>query len=243
MRASLLFVLVLVPTAFTQDTSRAILERAIVAHGGHEQLARVHADKVRLKGTLQVGDSAVAFTNDLTLQLPAQFKSVLTLHTFPKSRTITYLLDGDRATVLLDGQPQPITAAQLGQLKQTLQLEQALRLVPLLSDAAFALQPLPEVRYNAQVYVGVRVQGKGQRDVKLYFDQSSGLLVKAEHRLPGPDGKDVVQEAYYGDYRDVGGFRRAGKVVVMRDGKKAMEAELVEAQRYERIDPVEFTRP
>ena len=51
----------------------------------------------------------------------------------------------------------------------------------------------------------MRVQGKGQRDLKLYFDRQKGLLVKAEHLLDGVGGKDVHQEVYYSDYREAGG--------------------------------------
>ena len=244
MRAALLVALALVPaTSLAQPDPRAVLERAIAAHGGREKLAGVRADKVRLKGTLQVGDDALPFVNELTLQLPGQFKSVVAIQLGNRTRTIAHLLDGDNATILIDGQAQVVSPMHLAQLRQTLRLEQALRLVPLLGDPAFTLHPLPEVRYNNQVFAGVRVQGKGQRDVKLYFDRTSGLLVKTEHLLDGAGGKDVVQEAFYGSYRDVGGYRRPGKIVVYRDGKKVMEAELIDARRYDRIDPIEFTRP
>lgn len=226
-----------------QETARDVIEKAIAAHGGQERLAAVRADKVKLRGTLHAGGSALPFTNELALQLPGQLKSVVTLTETNRTHTVVHLLDNDRATILLDGQPQPVGSAHLTQLRQTLQLEQALRLVPLLNDPAFTLHLLPEVRYNDQVYVGVRVAGRGQRDLKLFFDRASGLLVKAEHALDGPGGKDVLQEAFYGDYRDLGGYRRPCKVVVLRDGKKVMEAVLLEARRLERIDPIEFTRP
>ena len=237
-------ILALLPaTSLAQSDPRAILDQAIAAHGGRETLARVRADKVRLKGMLHVGSEAMPFTNDLAVQLPGQFKSIVAILTGGKTRTVVHLLDGDKATILIDGQPQQVSGSHLTQLRQTLQLEQALRLVPLLTDPSFTLHPLPEVRYNNQTFTGVRVQGKGQRDLKLYFDRTSGLLVKAEHLLDGPAGKDVVQEAFYADYRDLGGYRRPGKVVVLRDGKKVMEAELIDARRYDRIDPIEFTRP
>jgi hypothetical protein len=77
----------------------------------------------------------------------------------------------------------------------------------------------------------------------LSFDRASGLLVKSEHRLDGPGGKDVVQEAFYSDYREVGGHVRPGKVLVRRDGQKVMEVDLVAAQRVMRIDVLEFRRP
>lgn len=245
-----LLVLMFAGPAQAGESPRAVIERAIAAHGGQARLGAVRADKVKLKGTLHVGSASLPFTNDLTVQLPGQYKSVVTIDENGRSRTVVHILDQDRATVLLDDQPQPIAGVHLTQLKQTLQLDSAMRLVPLLSDPVFTLRSLPEVRYNGQgpgtgqqVITGVRVQGKSQRDLDLYFDKPSGLLVKSVHRLDGPGGKDVVQEAYYGDYREMGGFRRPGKVIVFRDGKKVMEAQLIDARRFDRIDPSEFTRP
>lgn len=222
-------------------TPQAVLDRAIAAHGGRDKLAAVRADKVKLKGTILVGSAMLPFTNEMTLQLPGQFKSVVRLDTGSATRTVVHLLDGDRASLLVDNQPQP--AAQLAQLQQTLQLEKAMRLVPLLTDPGYTLTSLPDVRYNKLVYHGVRVQKPGAADLKLYFDQATGLLVKTEVRLPGTAGAEVVQEAYYGDYRDHGGYVRPGKIIVYRDGKKVMDAELVEARRFDRLDPTEFSRP
>jgi hypothetical protein len=152
------------------------------------------------------------------------------------------LLDGEKATSIINGEAKAVSAEQLSQLKQTLRLEQAMRLVPLLTDPAFTLTLLPEVRYNNQVYVGVAARGNGQRELKLYFDKATGLLVKSEHTLDAPS-VPIKQEAYYAAYRDLGGYKRPTKLVVYRGGKKIMEANLIDAQRYERIDPVEFTRP
>ena len=38
--------------AWGQDEARALVERAVKAHGGAEALGRIRADKVKLKGTL-----------------------------------------------------------------------------------------------------------------------------------------------------------------------------------------------
>src|SRR5262249_53796021 len=155
-----------------------------------------------------------------------------------------HLLDGDRAAIYLDGQEQQVTGGQLAQMRQTLQLDQAMKLVPLLTDSSFILQPLGNFQHNGRVVIGLRVRGRTQqRDLKMYFDQQTALLVKTEHQLDGPGGKDVRQEAFYGDYRDMGGHRRPGKIVVFRDGKKVMDADLIEARVVDRIDSTEFTRP
>lgn len=241
--AALLAVVLVPMTLPAQQTARSVIEKAIEAHGGKARLSALRSERVKLKGTLHVGSAQMPFTNEQSVQLPAQYRSVVTIDDGSKSHSVVHLLDGDKATILLDGQPQQVTGTQLSQIKQTLQLEQALRLVPLLNEHEFNLQLLPEVRYNNLSFVGVRVTGKSQRDLKLFFDGASGLLVKTEHRLDGAAGKDVIQEAFYADYRNLGGHLRAGKVVVLRDGKKVMDAELVTAQRVERIDPSEFTRP
>ena len=224
-------------------TPRQVIERAIVAHGGYESLSKSRAERIELRGTMYVGQTAVPFSNHLTLQLPAQYKSVVVLQQGERRHGIVHLLNGDQAMVLIDGQPQTVNSLHLSQLRQTLQLEQAMRLVPLLSDPGFTLHPGQDYEYNGGMVTSVRIQGKSQRELVLYFDQKSGLLVKSEHRLDGPGGKDVTQEAFYSDYREVGGHRRPGKVTIRRDGQKVMDVELVDAQRLMRIDVLEFNRP
>ena len=59
-----------------QEEPRAVIERAIQAHGGMERLSRVRADKVTLKGTLVVSGRSVPFVAETTVQLPAQFKTI-----------------------------------------------------------------------------------------------------------------------------------------------------------------------
>jgi hypothetical protein len=226
-----------------QESPREIIERAIRAHGGQERLARVRADRVRLSGTLHVGGGAVSFTNETTVQLPDRFKSVVRVTVRDKTQTIVHLLDGGRAAILADGAPQPVSSVHIAQLRQTLQLDHALRLVPLLTDPAFTLEPLGDTPINGRPAVGVRVLGYGQRDVRLFFDRQSGLLVKTEQLLDGVGGKDVRNEAYYSRYQDMGGYLRPTRVVAYRDGRRVMDAELMSATPLDQVDPAEFSKP
>jgi hypothetical protein len=241
--AALVLLPALAVPAPAQDAARAVIQRAIVAHGGLEKLGRVRADRVRLEGTLHIGSSAVAFSNDLVVQAPGQFKSVCRIGEPGRMRTVIHLLDGDKAMIVVDGRPMPVSGSNLAQMRQTLQLDQAMKLVPLLTDPTFTVSPLGDLPYNGRVTVGVRVVGGGQRDLRLYFDRETGLLVRTEHLLDGAGGKDVTQEACYSDYKEMGGYLRAGKVTAYRDGKKVMEARLVEARACDHIDAAEFTRP
>jgi hypothetical protein len=241
--ATLILLAAAVPIASAQDAARSLLQRAIVAHGGLEKLASARADKVRLQGTLHVGGTEVPFTNEVTLQLPGQFKSIVRITEGERTTTLTHILDGERAAITLDGHPQPVTGSHLAQMRQTLQLDQAMKLVPLLTDPAFTVTYLGEYQYNNRIVAGIRVVGHGQRDLRLYFDRETALLVKSEHLLDGAGGKDVRQEACYSEYREAGGYLRPGRVTAYRDGKKVMEAALIDARRFDRIDPIEFAVP
>jgi hypothetical protein len=238
-----LVVLALLCPALTiaqQSMPQQILERAIAAHGGVDRLSRSRCEQLRFRGNLHVGGKPIAFSNDVVVQLPGRYRSSIRLQQGDRDHTIVHSLDGDKATILADGQPLPLSPVHHMQLQQTLQLEQAMRLVPLLNDPAVTLQALPIRRYNDHVFVGLRVSRRGQRDLALYFDQTTGLLVKTEQRLDGPNGKEIVQEAYYANHRDFDGQRRAGQIVVFRDGQKVMEAELIQVRPLNSIEQVDY---
>jgi hypothetical protein len=236
-----LLLVLLIPACAFAEEPRALLARAVAAHGGKERLAEARIERVRLRGSYHLGRVATPFTNDLTFNLPDQFKSVVTMTAL--GHVVVYVLDGVRASCTINGQPTPIPPDSLAGLRQTLALERAMRLVPLLTDTGVTLTALGEYTVEGTPVVGVGVRRDGQADLKLYFDKKTALLRAAEHQATGPDGKAVVQQARYADHRDLGGYIRPGRVTVYRDGKKAMEAEVVEARRLEAIDPAVFRDP
>src|SRR5262245_58050954 len=86
-----------------QETPVGILERAIKAHGGMEQLSRVRADKVRVKGTVHLLGKTVAFEGETMVQLPAQFKHVVQTTIDNRMYLFVQVLNGQQAWVTLNG--------------------------------------------------------------------------------------------------------------------------------------------
>lgn len=238
-----LVTLVLGSPVTAQETPRAILERAIKAHGGMEKLSKARADKVKMKGTLVLGAQQASFTAESSVQLPAQFKTVMQVTVDNRQFTLVQILNGDEALVTIDGQPQKVEAAALAEMKETMQLDRAIRLVPLLSDRAFELETLAENKVNDRPAAVIRVSAKGRKELRMFFDKESGLLTKTEHKLDDKAGKQVRQEEYYSDFRDLGGYRRPVKLTAYRDGHKVMEAELTEVKYFERLADAEFAKP
>jgi hypothetical protein len=227
-------------SAFAQQPPYLLLSRAIIAHGGRERLMQARAERVTLRGNLFDGKTEVPFTSTTFLQLPRQYRNVVEMTTGARKRTIVQLLDGDRGRVTIDGQP--VLGADLADVRQTLALNTAMRLVPLLDVERYTLQPAGEYNLDGTAVVGVKVVGKDGTNLKLYFGREKGLLMAAEHEV-GPPTARAVQQARYSQHRDVGGHVRPGKVVVYRNGVKAMEAELVSAERMKSIPDAVFHVP
>jgi hypothetical protein len=238
-----LLLAVRVASAQEKDEARAVVEKAIAAHGGMERLAKNRADWVTVKGVLLTGGKARPFTAETVVQLPGQFKSVLSVTVDDQKSTVVQVISGDTTWTTLDDAPQKITPSALNEMKAIMHLNHILRLAPLLNDKSFKLAWLGEAKVDGRETVSVKVMAKGQREVRLYFDKEKGFLTKTEHLLDDSRGKEVKQEEFYSEFKDFAGFKRPSKLMVSRDGKKTMEAELVEVKYYEKIEEAVFAKP
>jgi hypothetical protein len=228
--------------AADDESPRAVIERAIKAHGGQERLEKIKADRVTVKGKLFIRDVEGELTGETTVHLPSQFRSVVEV-TFPKEKIkIVQLLNGDKAVVTKNGAPQDVVPSALTEMREILHLDRATRLTALLSDKAFELAGLGESKVMDKPVVGVKVSAKGYADILMYFDKDSGLLVKTEHELSVGEVK-VKQEEYYSDFKDADGYKRPMKLVAYRAGKKLMEVETVEVKYLDKVDEKIFTKP
>jgi hypothetical protein len=236
-------VALLASAAPAQDAARALIERAVQAHGGAEALGRIHADKVRFKGTMVIQGHTVPFVAETLMQLPSKYKHVIETNNDGDKHTVIQIINGSKVHIILDGRPLTPDPTQLAEIRNGLELQRAQRLLPLLEDRSYQLALLDELKVNDRPAAGVRVTGRGRKEMRLYFDKEYGLLVRAENRIDDGKGKELRQQFFFGDFKDVGGYKRFTKVRVYREGKKLMEAELTDAQPLERVDESEFAKP
>ncbi len=229
--------------AAAQDAAHAIVERAIKAHGGAEALGRIRADKVKFKGTLVIRGHTVPFVAETTMQLPAQYKHVIETNDGVSKTTIVHIINGNKVYVTLNGQPLKLDAAALAEIRTGLEVQRAQRLLPLREDKSYQLAVLAEIKINDRPAVGLQVTGRGRKELRLYFDKEVGLLVRAEFKLDDGKGKQVRQHYFFGDFKDIAGCKRFTKVKAYRDGKEIMEAELLDAKTFDKIEETEFAKP
>src|SRR5437899_8827181 len=137
--------------------------------------------------------------------------------------TQTQTMDGDTGWAQFNGQTQDLPKEALAELKEQKYAEDLDRL-NFLNEKGIELSAPDEIKVDGKPTVGVLVKSKGHRDVKLYFDKSSGLLVKRQHNvLDATSGKEVSQEVLLSDFQDKDAVQHYRKIVACRDGKKLFE--------------------
>ena len=222
---------------------RDIIQKAIKAHGGAEALNKYKAGQTRTKGQIELLGS-LPFTQEITFQLPNQFREVMELEAGGQKVLVVTVFNGEKGWLEVTGKPQELDEKLLTELKEAGHLLRTSRLTALLDDKECKLSPLGEAKVNGRPAVGVRVECKGFRDLSLYFDKDTGLLAKSERRaLDATTGQEVTEERIVIEYQKVEGMQSPKKVLINRDGKKFMEAEVLEVKLLEKVDPQTFARP
>jgi hypothetical protein len=227
------------------DSARAVVEKAIKAQGGADKVARLRVMRIKVEGTMNLipGQPSLPFVLEDWWQMPDQYKTTSRFELGGKKVSQTLAIDGEAGWMQSDGLTQELPKEALAEMREQKYAEDLDRL-GFLVDKGIELTLLGEAKVGDRAAVGVLVRAKGHRDVKLYFDKESGLLVKREHRVrDSATGKEVTQEVVFGDYREADGLKHYRTLTVYRDGKKAIEAKVVELEFFDKLDRKVFARP
>lgn len=228
--------------ALTAAEPKEIIEKAIQALGG-EKLTRLKAGATRTKGTIEVM-GGLPFTQQISAQLPSQFKEAIELDVNGQKVTVITVFDGEKGWLSINGQVRDAEDKLLTELKEAAHMMRVGRLTSLVNDKSCELSPLGDVKIDGKEAVGVRIAAKGYRDINMYFDKKTNLPVKIERRVFDLSSQqEVNEEKFVLEYQEKDGMKIAKKVLVLRDGKKLMDVEVVEVKFLEKLDDSEFAKP
>jgi hypothetical protein len=237
--APCLLVLAAAPPAWAADDAKAVIEKAIKAAGGAEELAKHAGVRIASKGTYFGMGTPVEFTSTSYMQPPARSRFEVSGDQFK----FVQVFHGDKGWVKVNDKTEEMDKDQLDAARDALHVAAVERLAGL-TGRDYTLSSLGESKLGDKAVVGVRVEHKGSRDVNLYFDKDSGVLLKVETRVKDPQaGKEFTQETILSDHKKVDGVPVPQKVLINRDGDKFVESEVTEFQRMEKLDPGLFDKP
>lgn len=238
--------LVAAPAARSGDedaAARAVLAKALKAHGGADNVAKTKAVHLKASGTITVGNETFDITADWHTQGLTQMKAVIDVNFNGMMIKLTKVLNGDKGwNKLGDAKATPLTKEEIAEDKDLLYARHLQTLAPL-TDKAFKLSPLGEIKVNDKDAYGITAKYKGQKDVNLFFDKQKHLLVKIEQSVQD-QGQEVLQEMYFSAYKLVDGLQQAHKLSIKRNNAKFVEVEITEIRAHtERLDDSVFIEP
>ena len=229
--------------------AKAVVEKAIKARGGADNLARYKADVLKIKGAVHVSGLDIDFTGEISFQQPDKSRTVIEGTVMGTNFKSTRVVNGDKGWIddLLGAarQQRDMSKEELAEERESQNANSIARLA-VLTDKAYTLSTVGESKVGDKEAVGILVKRKGYRDVSLFFDKKTHLLLKAETRVKDPQGggdTEFTQEAFYDDYKKVGDLQVAHKLTIKRDGKAFLESETTEFKPEEKLDDGLFAKP
>ena len=224
-----------------QDDVKALLERAGKAHGG-AAVAKFTAGKTKNKGRIEI-HNGLDFTQEISYQLPNKFREEMDLEVMGQKVKSVTVYDGTKGSIEINGKPLPLNDDIKNALKEAADMFGLSRLTGL-DKKGYEFSSIGEAQVNGKPALGVRISKKGVKDISMYFDKETGLTAKVERRtLDLMSGQEVTEERIILEYQKIDNIPTPKRVVVNRDGKKFLEAEVLEVKMFEKLGDNEFTVP
>lgn len=227
------------PPPGQSDEARAVVERAIEAHGGATAFDRYPAGKDTIKGVIVVDDQEIEVEGTSLFSLPGRNKTVITINLGGMKQTFTQVINGGRATLVIDGKASELPDEELADLRHAQHASDIFRLTLLVKGPDYSLKSLGEQEFDGRAMVGVLVKHKKQRDVKVWFDKKTGLVARME-RMTVQEGQEKQKVLLYSDYRAFGGVKFPCREVILIDGKKTQDIKTTDRKPLEKVPDKEF---
>jgi len=238
------FFLVSLPQGRADDSeAKAVIDKAIKAHGGEDNLTKVLQARIKSKGTMMLMGMKVRFTSDLVCQLPKKSKQTITLEAGDQKITMVQVVSGSKVWVVSAGETKDIEGDELKAVLEDNFSNHVESLVPLVKDKDLTLSSVAEAKVNGKPAAGVKVKAKDHKDIDLFFDKETGLLVRvARNAYNAETMKEALFEIVYSDFKDSSGVKQPAKARLTRDGKPFADVEVTSLQLLDKVNPNEFTK-
>lgn len=223
------------------DDPKAIVEKAIKAHGGADLLDKFAGHRSSQKGTIVAGGMDVPVTGTFLRAYPDKEKVKATLSIMGMELELLQVANGDKISLTVGGQAPPLDDDRKAEARFGTYANGLARLTPLVKGGGkFTLKAGPEAAVAGNPAVGVVVEHPDFKPVTLFFDKETGRLVKASRVGKTEDGQDAERETLFGDYKAVQGVQMPHKSTTTVGGKKVSDFTAEKIELLETVDASEF---
>lgn len=244
MRTILILLLgVCVSHADDVEVARAIVEKAVKAHGGHERLAAIKAQSWKTKGKMTMVGMTVEYEGAYQFSSPDKMRFDIEMKINKESVRLSVATDGTTAWEQMGDMTQVMAKAKQAEFQHNIYMMHLAEVVSLLGKG-LKLKPLPETKVGEVSVVGVEVTSEGKRPVQVYFDKKTNLLFKTTSRVMDEfTNKEQTQDTLVSGYRDQDGIKIFDKMTILRDGKEFIVEEMSDVKFFNKVDAKLFAMP
>jgi hypothetical protein len=212
------------------DDAEAILDKAINALGGEEKLRNIAAftwtARAAVKANGKVTESvSVAIYKGLS-QMRRDFKT---------RSPFRVILDGDKGWMASGGKYVLMNKDSVEKQKRSIYLQVIPTLLVSLKSRGFQYEAAGTEEVRGKPAWILKVIGPDRKDFSLSFDKENYLPVKEVARSLRPDGKEQVEETFFGDYKDFGGIKKATAIESKTDAENYGYFEITDFKVLDRV--------
>lgn len=240
--------------------ARAIIEKAIQAHGGADKLSQFKAVSAKWFGKHKIenqyyGDAVRFVTYEMPInEMPAKIRTDFEVEN-PKGNNFSFsrVVNGKKGWQGSGQRARDLKEAEVIQIADEFYAHWLASVVPLqdmvlLKNNGFEFSVFGNVPADGKDAVGVRVLCQGRPDVILFFDKATGLVIKSERRAKDPvTNQEYTAESIYRDHKAFQGVMWPTLRLDRRDGQDLEEYsgrfELSEFQALDKLTESSLARP
>jgi hypothetical protein len=225
-----------------QADAKALLDKAMKAMNGDAKLAKLHVASMKGKITGKDGGGEFTLSLDVTWQGMSQYRADVDIQDGGKNSQGVLVLDGAKGWIKHGDRTEAAPEMMAAFIQDVVHAGRMPQLLPALTDKAYKPTLLAEGKVGTRAALGLLLSHKDRKDVSLFFDKETGLLLKSEVRLTDPRGKEITIEYLYSDYKDFDGVKLCGKIAIKLDDKE-LTMELNEIKPVDKVDASKFDKP
>ena len=220
----------------------AIVDKAIQAVG-EAKLRAAKGATWKTKGKISFGDNESDFTSTITAAGLDHFRQEFEAEFGGNKVQGIVVIAGDKGWRKFGENRLEMDAEAIANEKRVVYLQVAPGLLTPLKGNDFKLEAAGNQKVGETDAAAIKATGPDGKDFTLYFDKTSGLLLKLSAKIIGFGGEEFLDETSYRDYKELGGIKKATKVESKRNGQRFIEAETIDFKLLDQVDPATFAEP
>jgi outer membrane lipoprotein-sorting protein len=222
--------------------ARAVLDKAIEAHGGEAELKKLQVASSKVKGVVHVMGMEVTFSGDAATQGPDRQRMDIEAEAGGQKFRIVHVFNQDKGWLKINDDVKEMDKDKAAESLNAAHCNWVATLIPL-KEKDYTLEMVGEDKVDNRPAIVIRATRKDRRDINLFFDKDSHLLLKTERRAKEDNNdQEVTEETIYSNHEDKAA-RQPKKIAVKHDGKLFVEMEISDFKAEDKLDDSLFGKP